>query len=52
MHLVLGFQQQEVWGVHSEELQQVENGQNEVKHCMAEAAHKVIQGVVHSHGGW
>ena len=48
-HLVLGFKQQEVWGVHAEELQQVEDWQDEVKHGVAEAAHKVIQRMIHGH---
>ncbi len=49
VHLVLGFEQQEVWGVHAEELQQVEDRDYEVKHGVAEAAHEIVHGMIHHH---
>ena len=48
-YLVWGLYEQELGGVHPEQLHQVEDWEDEVEQGMPEAAHKVIQRVEHCH---
>ena len=48
-HLVGGLYEEELRGVHPEQLHEVEDREDEVKQGMPEAAHKVIQRVEHHH---
>lgn len=46
---MLRLYKQEVRRVHPEDLKQIEHGKDEIEQRVSEAAHKIIQRMVHSH---